>query len=311
MGGIIWPEGKSFAFTVFDDTDSAVPGNYERVYALLRDNGLRTTKSVWPLKGKGIPVNGGATCEDPEYLAHMLELQTEGFEIGFHGTTYHSMKRPEIERGLDRFRDLFGSYPKTMANHTGLAENMYWGAARLTGAQKLVYNILMSGRNPHRSFGHCEGSDYFWGDLCRDRIVYVRNFVTSHINTLKSFPQITYHDPARPYVRQWFSSSEGSNVKSFVQTISEKNQDCLEEEGGACIMYAHFAFNFEDPHGQVCPRFQHLIRRLAKKNGWFVPVGTLLDYIRQQQGDHILTDFERSRLERNWLLHKICVGGTT
>ena len=32
---ITWPHGKSFAFSVFDDTDMAVPGNYEKVYDLL------------------------------------------------------------------------------------------------------------------------------------------------------------------------------------------------------------------------------------------------------------------------------------
>jgi len=31
---VTWPDGKAFAFTVFDDTDLAVPGNFERVYDL-------------------------------------------------------------------------------------------------------------------------------------------------------------------------------------------------------------------------------------------------------------------------------------
>src|SRR4051812_37099545 len=99
-----WPKGKSFAFSVFDDTDFAVPGSYERVYGVLRDCGLRTTKSVWPLSGAGAALIPGATCEDDVYLRHILELQRDGFEIGFHGTTYHSVERAMIERGLDRFR---------------------------------------------------------------------------------------------------------------------------------------------------------------------------------------------------------------
>ena len=43
---IPWPHGKRFAFTVFDDTDSATLENVSPVYALLRDLGFRTTKSV-------------------------------------------------------------------------------------------------------------------------------------------------------------------------------------------------------------------------------------------------------------------------
>jgi hypothetical protein len=307
----VWPAGKSFAFTIFDDTDCTFPGNFERVYDLLRDNGLRTTKSVWPLRGSGTPLIPGATCEDLVYLRHVLELQRDGFEIGFHGTTYHSVDRAQIALGLDRFRELFGRYPRTMANHSGLAENLYWGAARVSGAYKRAYNMLTLGRNRMASFGHCEGSQYFWGDLCRDRIEYVRNFVGPNINTLAAFPKMPYHDRQRPYVNQWFSSAEGSGLGSFVRTISEENQDRLEAEGGACIMYTHVAGGFQDRCGHVNERFTYLIRRLSRKNGWFVPVSTLLDYVRQQRGDHVLTDSERSRMERRWLMHKILVGGTT
>ena len=43
---IVWPQGKKFAFTIFDDTDLSKPGNYEVVYDFLRDLGFKTTKSV-------------------------------------------------------------------------------------------------------------------------------------------------------------------------------------------------------------------------------------------------------------------------
>ncbi len=42
-----WPEGKQFAFSVFDDTDLATFENVSGVYALLKDCGFRTTKSCW------------------------------------------------------------------------------------------------------------------------------------------------------------------------------------------------------------------------------------------------------------------------
>ncbi|MBL6457137.1 hypothetical protein JMJ55_17515 [Belnapia sp. T6] len=308
---IRWPNGKSFAFTVFDDTDFAVPGNFERVYGLMQDCGFRTTKSVWPCAGTREPLVRGATCDDPAYLAYVLGLQRDGFEIGFHGTTNHSVCRPDIQRGLDRFRDLFGHDPRTMANHADLAENIYWGAARVSGAQRLVYNVLTRGRMMNASFGHREDSPHFWGDLCRSRVEYVRNFITQNINTAAAFPKMPYHDPERPYVNQWFSSTEGPDLESFVRAVSEANQDRLEAEGGACIMYTHFAIRFQDKSGDVDPTFRRLLTRLSRKNGWFVPVATLLDYIRQYRGEHVLTRFERSQMERSWLVHKLRVGGTS
>jgi hypothetical protein len=309
MEKLRWPDGKSFVFTVFDDTDLATPGNFEKVYDCLRDHGLRTTKSVWPIRGSSNFEVGGATCEDADYLAYIRGLRRDGFEIGFHGATYHSSERPAIARGLERFQELFGDYPRTMANHAGSAENIYWGDARLSGLRRQAYRLL---RFQKLTFhGHCEESPYFWGDLCRDRIDYVRNFITGDMNTLKVYPYMPYYDPKRPFVKQWFSSSEGPEINSFVRTISEANQDRLEAEGGACIMYTHFAAGFQDTNGNLNQRFRELIKRLASKNGWFVPVATFLDYVRQQRGEHVIDSTQRARMEREWIKHKIRVGGVS
>ena len=53
-----------------------------------------------------------------------------------------------------------------------------------------------------------------------------------------------YHDPDRPYVNAWFAASEGADVTAFNRCLSEEHQDRLEAEGGACIMYTHFASGF-------------------------------------------------------------------
>jgi hypothetical protein len=58
-GRIQWPDGKDFAFTIFDDTDRSTFATVRDVYAFLSDCGFRTTKSVWPVGGKQTPVNGG------------------------------------------------------------------------------------------------------------------------------------------------------------------------------------------------------------------------------------------------------------
>lgn len=112
----------------------------------------------------------------------------------------------------------------------------------------------------------------------------------------------------RPFVNFWFASSEGPNVESFNKCISEENQDRL-EEGGVCIMYMHFASGF-NKNNSINLRFKFLMERPSQKNGWFVPVSSLLDFLLELKGHRNIINTERNRLERKWLLHKIRVGNT-
>jgi hypothetical protein len=310
MTPIVWPEGKRFAFTVFDDTDAATVEKLRPVYDLLAGLGFRTTKTVWPLPPTQPPeVVGGTTCADPEYLAWAQSLQQQGFEIAWHNATCHSSTREQTLRGLDTFARLFGGPPRTMATHTTCREALYWGPDRLTGARRWLYLLLTGFRHAQRYRGHVPGDPYFWGDVCRDRLSYVRNFVFPGINTLAACPWMPYYDPDRPYVPAWFAASEGAHVDSFNALLHEAHQDRLEAEGGACIVYTHLAKGFA-ARGRVHPRFRELMERLSRKPGWFVPVAVLLDYLRQQRGLHPLTPAERSRLEWRWLRHKLRVGTT-
>jgi hypothetical protein len=304
-GRIKWPEGKRFAFTVFDDTDHASLKNGPTIYRFLSEIGLRTTKSVWPIRGSRQPRIGGATCEDSDYLNWVLRLQEQQFEIALHNVTYHSSQRSEIVRGLERFKELFGAYPNIQVNHNDCEDGLYWGSYRLSGSEALLYDILTQFRNHRKFYGAVESSELFWGDLCKERIKYVRNFVYSDVNTLKACPFMPYHDTDRPYVNYWFASSEGSNCPHFCKTISEQNQDRLEEEGGACIMYTHFGLPSFSQDGILDGEFQRLMLRLSRKEGWFVPVTTLLDFIQRSKGEHIITGSERKRLERKWLFDKV------
>jgi hypothetical protein len=305
---ISWPEGRRFAFTVFDDTDGATLANVKGVYDFLADSGLRTTKSAWVVDGD--PNRGrfvGQSCDDPDYRQWVIDLQRRGFEIGFHNCTWHGLPRDAIRSGLDKFAEIFGHDPVTAANHCGSEEGLYFASARLSGWRVLLYNLVTRFRNYGKYRGHIEGDPHFWGDLCRARIKYYRNFIFRDINTLKACPIMPYHDPKRPYVNYWFASSDGANCEKFSDCVSESAQDRLEEEGGACIMYTHLARGFLDGK-RLKPRFQSLVERLAKKNGWFVPVGTLLDYLLQVNGPHEISDLQRRRLETKWLWEKLAIG---
>ncbi len=301
-----WPDGKDFAFTVFDDPDAQTLEGCRSVYDFLIQSGLRTTIGVWPCAPTRQPNSGGETCGNPEYLRYVQELARYGFEIGYHNTTPHSSIRHEIMGGITAFHDHFGDTPLTMANHYN-AEAIYWGSNRLTGLPRAVYQAATQWRDKDRFSGQVLGSPYFWGDLCGEYVRYCRNFVFGEINTLRVCPWMPYHDPEREYVKFWYASAEGANVASFLETISEKNQDRLEAEHGACIMYSHFGHGFVQ-NGALDLRFRSLLGRLTKKNGWFVPVSTLLDHLQSRQQTSVITPRQRAGLEWRWLSRKLVKG---
>jgi hypothetical protein len=184
---------------------------------------------------------------------------------------------------------------------------MYWGDARLTGINKSLYNLLTRFRNRGYFRGHREGDELFWGDLCEQYVTYCRDFCFPGINTLRECPFMPYEDPDRNHVRWWFASSEGAKISSYLSLLHEANQDRLEAEGGVCIVYTHFAVGFQQSNA-LNPRFRSLMERLARKNGWFQPVGTILDHLRETRGGHVITRRERMQMERRWLKYKLKVG---
>jgi hypothetical protein len=99
-GDVRWPDGRAFAFTIFDDTDNATYEHLAPVYEFLDALGLRTTKSVWPVGGSGSGRIGGRTCENADYRAWTLELQAPGFEIASHGATNETSRRDRRRRAV-------------------------------------------------------------------------------------------------------------------------------------------------------------------------------------------------------------------
>jgi len=305
MSAARFPDNRAFAFSIFDDTDEATEANVGPVYRLLAGVGILATKSVWPLANAPGAASGGATLQDRGYLAFVRSLQADGFEIGFHNARNDSSPREITQQGLEEFAALMGAYPQTHCNHHDNRENLYWGDRRLNSALlRAGYNLATLGRRRGWFQGHIEDSPWFWGDLCRERLRYVRNFVFEQINLDLINPTLPYHDPAKPYVKAWFSSSDGGTVERFCRLLREENQDRLEAQGGVCIVYTHFARGFCE-NGRVHPQFERLIRRLARKRGWFVPVATLLDHLRGGAAARPIPPPELRRMESRWLCRRL------
>jgi hypothetical protein len=276
------------------------------VYRLLDELGMRITKSVWPLATTTQQVVGGSSCAEPDYLEWVLSLQAAGHEIGYHNAAGQPSMRSRTLEGLDRFEELFGGPPKVGSDHSGNREAMYWGRKRLSGAKAGIYHLAQRIQRPDRPHfsGEDPASEYFWGDICRERITYWRNFTFNRLNLLDVTPKLPYHDPRRPYVNYWFSSSDAPLLPNFVNLLSGDRLDRLEEAGGVCIMYTHFGSDFA-PNGQLDPSFVRTMERIAARSGWVAPVGEVLDHLRASRDETLLLDTERARLERRWVLDRI------
>ncbi len=303
---IPWPDGKRFAFTVFDDPDGCSKAS-RQVYHLMRDLGLRTTMGVWPLAPRREANSAGETCGDSDYRKYALDLQESGFELGYHNAAPHPCTREEIVESFDRYYDYFGHYPTSGANHYS-TDAIYHGLDRLLpGYRRTIYDLAFLGRQRNRFQGHIEGSPYFWGDLCRQHIRYFRNWVFRDIDTWQQCPMQPYSVPQRPYINAFFCSSEGTDCEAFLKTIADAHIDKLAEQGGMCIMYTHFGKGFVN-QGKLEPAFVRSMSRISRLDGWFPTVTELLDYLASVRGVTRISPRDLARLESKWLFSKLLHG---
>lgn len=279
-----WPNGKEFAFSVFDDTDGATLETVAGVYELLYELKLFTTKSVWvyPPRGRF----SGQSLLDPPYLEWILQLQARGFEIGLHNVGDGRFSREEILTGLDLFKNLLGHYPRIHSNHENNLDNIYWMNERFDWPFNQLYKAYyryIERRDPV-ALGSRPGSPCFWGDACKLHIDYIRNYTCRNVNTLAFNPSMPYLDGRKAaFANRWFSSSDGHTVEEFCDLVRPQALEQLRSEGGACIVYTHFASGFVDGRGQLAPLFRTRMEHLASLNGWFVPASDLLDHLRSRQ----------------------------
>lgn len=300
------PPGKRFAFSVLDDTDDATLENIAPIYSLLRDYGFRTTKTVWPLDCPEGSRNffAAETLQDKRYLDFVHGLHDAGFEIAFHGATMESSRRERTVEGLEVMRREFGRYPRLFCNHGQNLENLYWGAKRFQSApMRLLGRVVFRDRG-HRAEGDQEGSPFFWGDVCREIIQYVRNFTFDRLDMLRINPGMPYQLASTPYVRAWFSTSDAPDVHAFNRVLAPERLDELEASGGVGIISTHFGKGFTKD-GRVNSTTERLLRRLADMRGWFVPVSELLDRLLDAGRGHRLTSRELLRLELRFVADRV------
>jgi hypothetical protein len=301
-----FPDGKQFAFTIFDDTDVATLEYIRPIYELLGALGFRTTKSVWPLGYEGrSDYEGSATLENSDYAKYMYDLQERGFEIGFHGARMESSERSEILKAFEAYQQVLGRYPKAYAAHAYNRDNLYWGVDRFRfRLWRWLYGLAGGGREK-RGEGHCLGSPFYWGDLAELHLRYVRSFTYDQLNLWNITTAIPYRTAGTPAVNAFFPSSFADNVEEFIELLNPARQSQLEQEGGLAIVGTHFGKGFLRD-GRVHPKVVEVLTSLSRRRGWFQPVSTLLDYlVGVQNGAPLLRGYQLFRLEGLWFWHNL------
>ena len=306
-GSRVFPGGKRFAFSILDDTDDSTRDNVKPVYDLLRQLGLRTTKTAWPLDCPEGSRNFFAadTLQNKAYRDFVHELVDAGFELAFHGATMESSRRDRTIQGLEFIREEFGRYPRLFCNHGYNAENLYWGDQRYRAAPFRLLSRLVASEGRGRFHGEQEGSEFFWGDVCRDVIQYVRNFTFERLDLLEVDPHMPYRLASTPYVNYWFSTADAPDVLAFNRLLSPERLARLDMAGGVCIVSTHFGKGFVRD-GAVDRHTVRVLEHLAASAGWFVPVSDLLDWLlKANGGGRSLTATQVLRLEARFIADRI------
>lgn len=298
-----FPGGRRFAFSILDDTDDSTLENVRPVYDRLRDYGFRTTKTVWPLDcPEGSRHYFAAdTLQRSDYLSFVRELVRDGFELASHGATMESSTRERTLRSLEFLEREFGRRPRLYANHGENRENLYWGAERFRtpGLNAILKRIQR--RHPRGWFlGEVEDSPYFWGDEARSTFQYVRNFTFPELNVLAVNPEMPYRLASTPYVNNWFSTADAHDAQTFRRRVSRDALDRLEEDGGVCILSTHLGKGFTH-NGRLERGVDDILRHLAAKPGWFVPVSVILDHLRDYNPQGYIGSLGLLRLELRFL----------
>jgi hypothetical protein len=296
-----WPHNKDFAFTIIDDTDNATVTNVKPIYNFLKSKSILTSKTTWVF-----PPNDsfqGQSLSEKDYYNFLLEIENQGFEILLHGVGSGTFKRSEIIKGFEIFNEKFGRYPSVYINHSFNPDNIYWGYKRF-GPFLGFLTKQLAGKS-REFFGDIKDSDFYWGDLSKKYIKFNRNRVFYSINTLKNDPKMPFMEKNKRDCNYWFSSSDGQTIMEFNNLTSPKNIDKLVKENGLSIVYTHFACGFVDSNCELDSTFKYNIEYLSSKNGWFVPVSQILDYLLRINKNHSVDSNYLNSLDLRWLRDRI------
>ena len=308
MKRILYPNGKEFAFTILDDTDDTTVANGRPVYDLLKEAGIKITKTVWAFdtapENQG-PYFAGETLQSPGYLDWVHELSNSGFEIAFHNASMGSAKREKTINAIDFLSEEFGREIRLHCNHGQNRENLYWGSSRYsTLLIKLLLKIRGALRTNRIYEGDIEDSPFFWGDIAKERLSYMRSLSFNRLNGFSIPPKTPYLDNKKPFAPVLFNTADAPDIDHFNRLVTKKAIDNLRDCNGWAIVSTHIGKGFYRG-GKIDPNFIETIEYLKTMPGYYVPVTTLLDYLTDSLGITKLNPITRFTMESQHILDRI------
>ena len=277
---------RSCVIAVTDDTDFFEFDNTAPVYALIDSLGLRVTKTVWAFDHEDHPPSrAGLSLEEPQYLAWVMSERERGHEVILHSATAGDDVREITLAAHAMLEELLGEPTRMVIFHSTNLEAFYWGSERLPNPVLRYLYRLRGGRREY--LGDDKGSPYYWIDVSRDLVRYVRGYTTNDINTLRLNPSMPYEDSWTPGAPLWCASSNGRLGEEFRTLMAQENVERLKREQGASIVYTHFARGFTES-GERGPRVVPELRETLVRCGTdpaveFAPAGEVLDRLRVAQ----------------------------
>jgi hypothetical protein len=238
-----WPYPCRWAFSLIDDTDCSTLEAVRTVYEYCLARGIHPTKTLWVHAARrecGSPHGGkpdpGVTLDDAGYLAYCQSLANRGVELCLHDASAGNNLRPEIEAAFERFHEAFGYLPRVHVFHSHNADHFYWGADHYRSRWLGAIARAVAGRYEYH--GSDPGSPWYWSDICRRLISYVRLYRTRRFDVLRCNPSMPYHLPGKPDVRLWFSASAGA---ARLDRFDERAIEEIARNDGAFLLYAYSA----------------------------------------------------------------------
>ncbi len=297
---LIWvPAPYAAGFTAVDDTDAATVGQVRAVYDFLMEKDFRITKTVWafaPDEKCGIPALPdttlrGVTLEDAEYARYCKALLDNGFEVCLHGASAGNNDRRKQQAALSLMRSGYGD-PGVFICHSKNADNLYW-EEKVTGLQP--FRFLLGLYSRHQCSGEIPDSKYFWGDLCHTHVRYIRLLRTRNTNTLAANPSMPYHDPAKPFVRYWFSATK----RSLRDCATVEAIERLKRENGLTVLY-QYMHRYADPITYALdPGMVDAVNRITDcRDIYIAPAGTMMARL-----ESIQRVFICMRKDKYWILN--------
>ena len=276
-----WPYPYRWAFSITDDTDCSTLRPVKAVYDYLIRKGLKGTKTVWvrePARGCGEPERSkpihGISLEDPRYVEYCRKISRHGIELCMHDVSSGNNRREEIQAAFAKFEEAFGYAPRIHIFHSHNADHIYWGENQFESRLARWMVRLMTGKR--RYSGEDPESPYYWSDICRENISYIRLYRTTRFNVLKDNPSMPYHQEGKPDVKFWFSASGTGNR---LDELDNRAIDRLAREDGAYLLYAYASqMVLRQNRTRLNPSVKSAFDRIAdRQDCWAATASELLD----------------------------------